>query len=90
MIQATLPTLYSVTVTLNHPMKVKCHFKKYTPCNIVHLKFLIEVALEMLQTSSIPLSVSCIHSISFAKHIGGLLRDTKNGCITERLSVSNC
>lgn len=63
-------------------MPVKLHFKFLCKANIS----LGEGAWNALNS----LPHSCIQPISFAKHIGALQRDTQNGCITERLSVSNC
>lgn len=62
---------------------------------------ILRLVLEMLSTPSNHLhptlppphfSLTCIHSlyVAFAKHIAVLWRDTQHGCITERLSVSNC
>lgn len=63
-------------------MPVKPHFKFLCKANIS----LWEGAWNALNS----LPHSCVQPISFAKHIGALQRDTQNGCITERLSVSNC
>lgn len=63
-------------------MLVKLHFKFLCKSNIS----LREGARNAVNS----LPHSCIQPISFAKHIGALQRDTQNGCITERLSVSNC